>query len=86
MDKPVAVSYAAENAGFTVLDEGLGAEQYGIAFRADDAELCKTIEGARGAVGRERHLCRDRGQVPRHSEQPDAAGLIPYTADTQRKA
>ena len=46
VDKPVAVSYAAENAGFTVLDEGLGAEQYGIAFRADDAELCKTIEGA----------------------------------------
>ena len=46
VDKPVAISYAAENAGFTVLDEGLGAEQYGIAFRADDAELCKTIEGA----------------------------------------
>ena len=46
VDKPVAVSYAAENAGFTVLDEGLGAEQYGIAFRADDAELCKQIEGA----------------------------------------
>ena len=46
VDKPVAVSYAAENAGFTVLDEGLGAEQYGIDFRADDAELCKTIEGA----------------------------------------
>ena len=46
VDKPVAVSYAAENAGFTVLDEGLGAEQYGSAFRADDAELCKTIEGA----------------------------------------
>lgn len=46
VDKPVAVSYAAENAGFTVLDEGLGAEQYGIAFRADDKELCASIEGA----------------------------------------
>ena len=46
VDKPVAVSYAEKNEGFTVLDEGLGAEQYGIAFRADDAELCKTIEGA----------------------------------------
>ena len=46
VDKPVAVSYAEENEGFTVLDEGLGAEQYGIAFRADDAELCATIEGA----------------------------------------
>ena len=46
VDKPVAVSYAEKNAGFTVLDEGLGAEQYGIAFRADDAELCAQIEGA----------------------------------------
>ena len=46
VDKPVAVSYAAENAGFVILDEGLGAEQYGIAFRADDAALCADIEGA----------------------------------------
>ena len=46
VDKPVAVSYAAENAGFTVLDEGLGAEQYGIAFRAGDEELCATVEDA----------------------------------------
>ena len=46
VDKPVAVSYAEKSAGFTVLDEGLGAEQYGIAFRADDADLCAAIEGA----------------------------------------
>lgn len=46
VDKPVAVSYAESNKGFTVLDEGLGAEQYGIAFRADDKELCSSIEGA----------------------------------------
>lgn len=46
VDKPVAVSYAEKNEGFTVLDEGLGAEQYGIAFRADDADLCAAIEGA----------------------------------------
>ena len=46
VDKPVAVSYAEKNEGFTVLDEGLGAEQYGIAFRAGDAELCAQIEGA----------------------------------------
>ena len=46
VDKPVAVSYAEKNEGFTVLDEGLGAEQYGIAFRADDAELCAQIESA----------------------------------------
>lgn len=46
VDKPVAVSYAEKNQGFTVLDEGLGAEQYGIAFRADDAELCEQVEGA----------------------------------------
>ena len=46
VDKPVAVSYAENNEGFTVLDEGLGAEQYGIAFRSSDAELCEQIEGA----------------------------------------
>ena len=46
VDKPVAVSYAEKNEGFTVLDEGLGAEQYGIAFRGSDAELCEQVEGA----------------------------------------
>ena len=46
VDKPVAVSYAEKNEGFTVLDEGLGAEQYGIAFRSSDAELCEQVEGA----------------------------------------
>lgn len=46
VDMPVAKSYAAEHEGFTVIDEGLGAEQYGIAFRADDAETCAAIEGA----------------------------------------
>ena len=46
VDKPVAESYAAKNEGFTIIDENLGAEQYGIAFRADDAELCASIEDA----------------------------------------
>ena len=46
VDKPVAVSYAESNKGFTVLDEGLGAEQYGIAFRAGDEELCAIVEDA----------------------------------------
>ena len=48
VDKPVADSYAAENAGFVVLDEELGAEQYGIAFRGDqDGQgLCNFIEDA----------------------------------------
>ena len=46
VDKPVAVSYAESNKGFTVLDEGLGAEQYGIAFRAGVEELCATVEDA----------------------------------------
>ena len=46
VDKPVATAYADKNAGFTILSEELGAEQYGIAFRADDKELCSSIEGA----------------------------------------
>ena len=46
VDMPVAVAYAAQNEGFKIIDEQLGAEQYGIAFRADDAETCAAIEGA----------------------------------------
>ena len=46
VDKPVAASYVAENAGFTIIDENLGAEQYGIAFRSGDKELCRQIEDA----------------------------------------
>ena len=46
VDLPVAAAYAAENEGFTIIDEGLGAEQYGIAFRSTDADLCAAMEGA----------------------------------------
>ncbi len=46
VDLPVAAAYAAENEGFEIINENLGAEQYGIAFRADDAALCAEIEGA----------------------------------------
>lgn len=46
VDYPVAASYAKENPGFRIIDENLGAEEYGIAFRADDKELCKQVEDA----------------------------------------
>ena len=46
VDAPVAKSYAEENEGFVIIDEGLGAEQYGIAFRSGDQELCDQIEAA----------------------------------------
>lgn len=46
VDYPVAASYAAENAGYKIIDEQLGGEQYGIAFRSGDLEMCKEIEGA----------------------------------------
>lgn len=50
VDLPVATSYAAEHEGLRIIDENLGAEQYGIAFRADDAELCAAVEGAVAAL------------------------------------
>ncbi len=50
VDKPVADNYAAENEGFRIIDENLGAEQYGIAFRSTDAELCASIETAVAAL------------------------------------
>ncbi|MCQ2452101.1 MAG: transporter substrate-binding domain-containing protein [Oscillospiraceae bacterium] len=46
VDLPVATAYAAENEGYTIINENLGAEQYGIAFRSGDTELCAAIEGA----------------------------------------
>ncbi|MCR5041910.1 MAG: transporter substrate-binding domain-containing protein [Clostridia bacterium] len=53
VDKPVAESYVEENEGFRIIDEDLGAEQYGIAFRAGDAELCAQVEAA------VKELCED---------------------------
>ena len=46
VDMPVATSYVADKEDLVILDEELGAEQYGMAFRADDAELCAKIEAA----------------------------------------
>ena len=46
VDLPVAAAYAAKNEGFTVLNENLGAEQYGIAFRADCQDMCNQMDAA----------------------------------------
>ena len=46
VDLPVAASYAASHEGFAIIDENLGAEQYGIAFRSGDAELCEAVDAA----------------------------------------
>ena len=46
VDLPVAAAYVANHDQLTVLNENLGAEQYGIAFRSGDAELCAKIEAA----------------------------------------
>ncbi len=50
VDMPVAASYVASHEGLTIIDEDLGAEQYGIAFRADDTELCAQVEEAVAAL------------------------------------
>lgn len=44
VDYPVAVAYESEHEGFEILDEKLGDETYGIAFRSSDQELCDTVE------------------------------------------
>ena len=46
VDMPVAASYVKEHEGLKVIDENLGAEQYGIAFRAGDADLCAKVDEA----------------------------------------
>ena len=50
VDLPVASSYCTDNAGYVIINENLGAEQYGIAFRSGDAELCAKIEEAVAAL------------------------------------
>lgn len=46
VDKPVAEDYIKDHDGFAIIDENLGVEQYGIAFRKDDQDLCKQVEDA----------------------------------------
>ena len=46
VDLPVAVNYVKDKEDLVILDEQLGAEQYGLAFRSTDAELCAKIEAA----------------------------------------
>lgn len=46
VDMPVAASYAASHEGLAIIDDNLGAEQYGIAFRSGDAELCAAVDEA----------------------------------------
>ena len=50
VDRPVADSYVAEHEGYVIIDEDLGAEQYGIAFRSGDEELCAQVEAAIDAI------------------------------------
>ena len=46
VDMPVAASYVSEHDGLTIINENLGAEQYGIAFRSSDADLCAKVDAA----------------------------------------
>lgn len=46
VDYPVALDYANKNEGYLIIDEGLGAEEYGIAFRSGDQATCDAMQGA----------------------------------------
>ena len=46
VDLPVADKYVADHPELKILDEKLGAEEYGICFRNGDDELCARIENA----------------------------------------
>lgn len=50
VDQPVADSYIANHKGYKIIDEDFGGEQYGIAFRSTDQELCNEIEKAVAAL------------------------------------
>ena len=46
VDLPVAASYVSGRDDLTIIDESLGAEQYGIAFRSGDQALCDQVDAA----------------------------------------
>ncbi len=50
VDVPVADDYISKNDGFRIIDEDFGAEQYGIAFRSGDEDLCAQVEAALDAI------------------------------------
>ena len=69
VDMPVAASYVKDHEGLTVIDENLGAEQYGIAFRAGDADLCAKVDEAVQA------LVAD-GTYAKIAEKPEYAEIV----------
>ena len=69
VDMPVAADYLSKHEGLTIIDEGLGAEQYGIAFRSKDAELCKQVEDAVKALV-------DNGTYAEIAAKPEYAEIV----------
>ena len=67
VDMPVAASYVAKNAGLVIIDENLGAEQYGIAFRSGDAELCAQVDAAVKALVKDGTYAKIAGK-PEYAE------------------
>ena len=69
VDMPVAASYVEDHEGLKVIDENLGAEQYGIAFRAGDADLCAKVDETVQA------LVAD-GTYAKIAEKPEYAEIV----------
>ncbi|MCQ2553662.1 MAG: transporter substrate-binding domain-containing protein [Clostridia bacterium] len=46
VDAPVAQARMNEKSGYALFDEVFGEEQYGIAFRSSDKDMCAKMEGA----------------------------------------
>ena len=69
VDLPVAASYAATHEGFTVLNENLGQELYGIAFRADCRDMCDSMEGAV-------HTLVENGTYAEIAAKPEYAEIV----------
>jgi len=46
VDYPVAKDYIKGKTGYTIIDEGFGAEEYGIAYRSGDKDMCAKMDSA----------------------------------------
>ena len=69
VDLPVAAKYASEHDTVVIIDEDLGAEEYGIAFRSGDEELCAQVEAAIQALV-------ENGTYAEIASKPDYVDLV----------
>lgn len=63
-DKAVAEEYVSMNDGYKIIDEDIWLEQYGVAFRSGDADLCEQVEKAISVLVKNGTYAKIAGRYP----------------------